>query len=66
MTQGEAFAASAEQLRPIKHRYFSKDEYMQVFPDGKIVFEDGVSTTIEFFNYDRKGAEWKQGWDFWN
>lgn len=58
----EAYAL-AQKGNKITHSYFSKEEWMAVLPNGKLLFEDGCEMTIvEFWALRRGQSGWKHGW----
>lgn len=49
----------------VRHKYFDEDEWMTIECD-LLVFEDGVTTTLEeFFKY-RQSDGWEDGYSFFN
>lgn len=68
MNWAEAFTLSQEKHVRIRHRFFGNNEWLQVLPNQKIRFEDGVECTqFEFWQvrHDQREA-WKTGWYVWN
>ena len=61
MLKAEALQA-LDEGKKITHRLFDDDEWMELC-HGLIIFEDGVNCTLEeFFNKDRQGSQWEDGY----
>lgn len=64
MTRTEAFHLSLTTNVKITHRYFDSKEYLNVIPNNKIRYEDGVECTIIQFYEDRKhNNSWNSDWE---
>lgn len=62
MTMEEAFDISLRESKPITHRFFTEDEFIEVLPDNKIKTEEGYVVTKENFIKYRKEDCWKSNW----
>lgn len=65
MTKEEAIKAMSEGKK-VRHRYFSKDEWVTINSDGNYLFEDGYSASPELFWFDRQDSYWDNGWEIVN
>lgn len=62
LTFEDAIKLSSQLNKPIKHRYFTRDEYMYVDEFGGITFDDGIKyNTREYMKY-RKDMGFEDGW----
>ena len=65
MTKEGAIKAMSEGKK-VRHKYFSKDEWVTMNPDGSYLFEDGYSVSPSLFWLDRQDSWWKDGWELFN
>lgn len=61
MTKEEAIRAMSKGKK-IRHRYFSKDEWVTINSSGLYEFEDGVKVDPSLFWMDRQDSYWNDGW----
>lgn len=64
MTKEEAIKAMSEGKK-VRHRYFGRDEWVTMKPDGSYLFEDGCSVSSELFWFDRQNSWWDKDWEIW-
>ncbi len=60
MTKKEMLVALAAGKK-VTHHYFTTKEWMKL-QRGKLLFEDGVITTLEEFWSNRNSAQYENGW----
>lgn len=61
MTKQEAIEAM--KAHRVRHRYFSKDEWVTQCSNGNYYLEDGVECSpMEFWAY-RQGSDWETDWE---
>lgn len=61
MTKEEAIRAMSEGKK-VRHRYFSKDEWVTINSSVLYEFEDGVKVGPSLFWMDRQDSYWNDGW----
>lgn len=59
MTKEEAIRAMSEGKK-VRHRYFSKDEWVTINSSGLYEFEDGVKVDSSLFWMDRQDSYWME------
>lgn len=64
MTKAEAIEAM--KTHRVRHRYFSKGEWVTQCTNGLYCFEDGVCCTPEEFWECRTLSMWEDGWEIVN
>lgn len=62
MTKEEAIKAMSEGKK-VRHRYFSRDEWITMNSAGLYEFEDGVIVGPPLFWMDRQESYWNEGWE---
>lgn len=62
MTKNEAIKAMSEGKK-VRHKYFSKDEWITQCSNGLFMFEDGVKVSEELFWFDRSEPYWDDNWE---
>lgn len=62
MTKEEAIKAMSEGKK-VRHRYFSRDEWVTMNPAGLYEFEDGVIVGPYLFWMNRQDSYWNEGWE---
>lgn len=63
MTKAEMLVA-LKKGKKVTHKNFSEDEYMCI-KDGMLVFEDGVTITLEEFWIGRNSYDWLTDWEIY-
>lgn len=61
MTKEEAIRAMSEGKK-VRHRYFSKDEWVTINSSELYEFEDGIKVDSSLFWMDRQDSYWNDGW----
>ena len=56
-------AIKAMQTHRVRHRYFSKEEWVTQCTNGMLCLEDGVMCDPEEFWRYRQGSVWDDGWE---
>lgn len=49
--------------KKVRHRYFSRDEWVTMNSAGLYEFEDGVIVGPSLFWMDRQDSYWNEGWE---
>ena len=57
MTREEAIKAMSEGKK-VRHKYFSREEWVTMKSNGEYLFEDGYSVSSELFWFDRQDSYW--------
>lgn len=62
MTREEAIKAMSEGKK-VRHKYFSRKEWVTMKSNGEYLFEDGYSVSPELFWFDRQDSYWDKDWE---
>lgn len=62
MTREEAIKAMSEGKK-VRHKYFSREEWVTMKSNGEYLFEDGYSVSPELFWFDRQDSYWDKDWE---